>query len=38
MAELDEGDPLDELVGHNFRISKREYRDFKVWCAERGTT
>ena len=38
MAEMDEGDPLDELVCHNFKISKQEHRNFKVWCAERGIT
>lgn len=38
MSEKEEGDPLDELVSLNFKISERERREFKVWCAERGIT
>ncbi len=29
---------LDELVSLNFKVSERERREFKVWCAERGIT
>jgi hypothetical protein len=29
---------LDELVALNFKITERERRAFKVWCAERGMT
>lgn len=36
MAEKTTRDPLDELVSLNFKISERERRSFKVWCAERG--
>lgn len=29
-------DPLDDLVSLNFKVTERERRSFKVWCAERG--
>lgn len=29
---------LDELVSLNFKISERERREFKVWCASKGIT
>ena len=41
MAEKtqDDEDPeLDALVSLNFKITERERRAFKVWCAERGMT
>ena len=40
MAEQDHGDDpkLDELVALNFKVTERERRAFKVWCAERGVT
>ena len=40
MAEKspDEDPKLDELVALNFKITERERRAFKVWCAERGMT
>lgn len=40
MAEKNQGDDdeLDELVALNFKITERERRDFKVWCAARGLT
>jgi len=40
MAEknADEDPKLDELVALNFKITERERRAFKVWCAERGIT
>lgn len=34
----DEDPKLDELVSLNFKISERERRAFKVWCASRGLT
>jgi hypothetical protein len=34
----DKPDELDELVSLNFKVSERERRAFKVWCAERGVT
>lgn len=36
MADETERDPLDTLVGLNFKITERERRSFKVWCAEHG--
>ena len=36
MAEKTENDPLETLVSLNFKISEKERRAFKVWCAERG--
>ena len=36
MAEKSNRDPLAELVSLNFKITEREQRSFKVWCAERG--
>jgi hypothetical protein len=36
MAEKTENDPLNALVSLNFKISEKERRAFKVWCAERG--
>jgi hypothetical protein len=40
MAEknLEDVNELDELVALNFKITERERRDFKVWCAARGLT
>ena len=40
MAEKnhDEDSRLDELVALNFKVTERERRDFKVWCAARGLT
>lgn len=40
MAEKnqEDDDELDELVALNFKITERERRDFKVWCAARGLT
>lgn len=39
MAENSKTDwKLDELVSLNFKITERERREFKVWCAERGLT
>ncbi len=41
MAENEDGEALgklDELVSLNFKITERERREFKVWCAERGIT
>jgi hypothetical protein len=34
----DDDQELDELVSLNFKITERERRDFKVWCAARGLT
>lgn len=36
MADETKPDPLDALVSLNFKITERERRSFKVWCAERG--
>jgi hypothetical protein len=36
--ENDEDPELDELVALNFKVTERERRDFKVWCAARGLT
>ncbi|MGI3212645.1 hypothetical protein ACROSR_16210 [Roseovarius tibetensis] len=33
-----EKDPLDEMVNLNFRVSERERRAFKPWCAVNGMT
>ena len=33
-----EAPELDELVSLNFKISERERRAFKVWCAGKGIT
>lgn len=38
MNDSAEPNPLDELVSLNFKISERQRREFKVWCAERGIT
>jgi len=40
MAEnnQNEDSQLDELVALNFKITERERRAFKVWCASRGLT
>lgn len=40
MAEKnqDEEARLDELVALNFKLTERERRDFKVWCASKGMT
>jgi len=37
-AHEDDDPELDELVSLNFKISERERREFKVWCAGRGLT
>tara|TARA_B100001123_G_C15040295_1_gene919205 strand:+ start:283 stop:459 length:177 start_codon:yes stop_codon:yes gene_type:complete len=29
---------LNELVSLNFKVTERERRAFKVWCASRGLT
>lgn len=29
---------LDQLVALNFKVTERERRAFKVWCASRGLT
>lgn len=34
----DEGRELDELVSLNFKVTERERRAFKVWCASKGLT
>lgn len=31
-------DPLDEMVSLNFRVTERERRDFKAFCAMNGMT
>nr|WP_172684928.1 hypothetical protein [Paracoccus marcusii] len=36
MADEPSLDPLDAIVSLNFKITERERRSFKVWCAERG--
>lgn len=33
-----EPDPLEEMINLNFRVSERERRAFKSWCAENGMT
>ncbi|RLJ36254.1 hypothetical protein BCF46_3836 [Litoreibacter meonggei] len=38
MADPETNDPLEELVSLNFKITERQRREFKVWCAERGIT
>lgn len=40
MAEKNQSEDarLDELVALNFKVTERERRDFKVWCAARGLT
>lgn len=40
MADKDHGnDPrLDELVALNFKVTERERRAFKMWCASKGMT
>jgi hypothetical protein len=40
MAEKDHGDDprLDELVALNFKVTERERRAFKMWCASKGMT
>ncbi|OZB16229.1 MAG: hypothetical protein B7X53_09455 [Hyphomonas sp. 34-62-18] len=37
-AHDEQGDELDELVSLNFKITERERRAFKVWCASKGLT
>ena len=37
-SQDDEDPQLDQLVSLNFKITERERRAFKVWCAERGIT
>lgn len=34
----DEAPELDELVSLNFKITERERRVFKMWCASQGLT
>ena len=35
----DNEDPkLDELVALNFKLTERERRAFKMWCASKGLT
>lgn len=34
----DEAPELDELVSLNFKITERERRAFKMWCASKGLT
>jgi len=36
MVDEPNPDPLDTIVSLNFKITERERRSFKVWCAERG--
>jgi len=31
-------DPLDQVVNVNFRMTERDRRAFKAWCAEQGLT
>ena len=38
MADKSRDDDLDELVSLNFKITERERRAFKVWCASKGLT
>jgi len=40
MAEKnpDEDPKLDELVALNFKVTERERRAFKMWCASKGMT
>ncbi|PTE16191.1 hypothetical protein [Phaeovulum veldkampii] len=40
MAEnnQNEDSQLDELVALNFKITERERRAFKMWCASKGLT
>lgn len=40
MAEKnhDENPRLDELVALNFKVTERERRAFKMWCASKGMT
>lgn len=32
------GSELDQMVSLNFKLTERERRAFKVWCASRGMT
>lgn len=34
----DDKDPLDEMVNLNFRVTERERRAFKSFCAANGMT
>ena len=36
MAENSTDDALEATVSINFKVTERERRAFKVWCAERG--
>ena len=40
MAEKthDEDPKLDEIVALNFKLTERERRAFKMWCASKGLT
>jgi hypothetical protein len=40
MAEKkpDEDPRLNELVALNFKVTERERRAFKMWCASKGMT
>lgn len=34
----DEDPKLDEIVALNFKLTERERRAFKMWCASKGLT
>lgn len=34
----DASNPLDDMVNLNFRLTERERRAFKAWCAANGMT
>ena len=38
MTENTSDRELDELVSLNFKLTERERRAFKVWCASKGLT
>lgn len=37
-SRADAPDPLDEMVNLNFRVTERERRAFKAFCAVNGMT
>ncbi len=37
-TQNDEAPELDDLVSLNFKITERERRAFKMWCASKGLT
>lgn len=37
-THIDENSKLNELVALNFKLTERERRAFKVWCASKGMT